>query len=286
MESHHAPRLESLATRARLLHTLHRGAQPLLLANAWDVASARLAARAGAAAIATTSSGVAWSLGAPDGDRLARDAAIALVGRIAAAVPLPVTADLESGYAVDAAGVRETIGLALAAGAAGVNLEDSSHDPAEPLRPVAEQAERLAAARAAADAAGVPLFVNARVDVFLRRPGAHPALLDATLERGRAYLAAGADGVFVPGVTDPALVRELTTALPAPVNLLVGPGAPPVAELAAAGAARLSLGSAVAQAAYATAARAAGEFLTTGGYQPLTPALDYGDLNALLADDD
>ncbi|KAB8167862.1 isocitrate lyase/phosphoenolpyruvate mutase family protein [Streptomyces sp. 3MP-14] len=280
----HAPHPTDLATRARLLHTLHRGARPLLLANAWDALSARLAARAGAAAIATTSSGVAWSLGAPDGDRLARADAVALVARVASAVELPVTADIESGFAPDAAGVGETVAEVLAAGAVGVNLEDSSHGGPQPLRPAGEQAERLAAARAAAEAAAVPLFLNARVDVFLRHRGAATALVDEALARGRAYLAAGADGVFVPGVTDPELVRTLADGLDAPLNVLAGPGAPDVAALTAAGAARISLGSAIAQAAYGLAARATEEFLAAGTYGALTGALDYGGLNSLMSE--
>lgn len=278
-----APHTEDLATRARLLHTLHRGAQPLLLANAWDALSARLFARAGAAAIATTSSGVAWSLGAADGDRLGRAEAVALVARVASAVDLPVTADIESGFAPDAAGVGETVAQVLAAGAVGVNLEDSAHGGPEPLRPVAEAAERVAAARAAADAAAVPLFLNARVDVFLRTAGTTTTLVGEALERGRACLAAGADGIFVPGVTDPDVVRTLADGLDAPLNVLAGPGAPDVAALAAAGAARVSLGSAIAQAAYGLAARATEEFLTAGTYGALAGPLDYGDLNSLMA---
>ncbi|SOD64255.1 2-Methylisocitrate lyase, PEP mutase family [Streptomyces zhaozhouensis] len=276
------PPTEELATRARLLATLHGGAQPLLLPNAWDALSARLVVRAGAAAVATTSSGVAWSLGLPDGDRLGREAAVAVVARVASAVDVPVTADIESGFAADAAGVGETVARVLAAGAVGVNLEDGAYGGPDPLRPVEEAAERLASARAAADAAAVPLFVNARVDVFLRTRGATTALVGETLERGRAYRAAGADGIFVPGVTDPELVRTLADGLDAPLNVLAGPGAPDVATLAAAGAARISVGSGIAQAAYGLAERAAEELLTSGTYRAQAGALDYGDLNSLM----
>ncbi|TDC23986.1 isocitrate lyase/phosphoenolpyruvate mutase family protein [Streptomyces sp. 8K308] len=279
--------MEELAARARLLRDLHDGATPLVLPNAWDVASARVVAAAGAAAIATTSSGVAWSLGAPDGDRLDRRLAVELVGRIAGAVTPPVTADIEAGFAGDAAGVEETVRLVIEAGAAGVNIEDSHHGGPTPLRPVEEQAARLAAARAAGEATGVPVFVNARVDVFLRADADRPRAesLREALDRGRAYVAAGADGVFVPGVTDLDTVAELAAGLAVPLNVMVGPGAPSVAELAAAGAARISVGSGLAQVAYAAVDHATRELLDAGTYA----RLDSGDwsfrrLNALLND--
>jgi 2-methylisocitrate lyase-like PEP mutase family enzyme len=215
---------------------------------------------------------------------------------VADAVAVPVTADIESGFAEDADGVGETVRGVLAAGAVGVNLEDTHHHGGpERLRPVADQAERIAAARRAADAAGVPLFLNARVDTFLRGAGAGAGadggaapgeLLRATRERAAAYLAAGADGIFVPGVTDPALIAALADAIDAPLNVLAGPGAPPVAELAAAGAARISVGSAIADAAYALADRAARELLTAGTYEALAARLGFGPLNSLMETDD
>jgi 2-methylisocitrate lyase-like PEP mutase family enzyme len=259
--------------RARHFHALHTRQEPLVLPNAWDAASARLVAAAGAAAVATTSSGVAWSLGAPDGDNLDRELALGLVRRVAAAVDVPVTADIESGFGADAAGVGDTVRRVIEAGAVGVNLEDTHHRGPDPLRPVAEQAARLAAAFAAGEAAGVPVFVNARVDGFLRFRG-RPVeeLVRETLQRAEAYLAAGAHGIFVPGVTDLALVAELADGLDAPLNVLAGPGAPAVADLAAAGAARVSVGSGLAQAAYAAADRAARELLATGTYAALVGA--------------
>ncbi|RKN37919.1 isocitrate lyase/PEP mutase family protein [Streptomyces hoynatensis] len=273
-----------LSARARLFHALHQGPAPLVLPNAWDAASARIVQAAGAAAVATTSSGVAWSLGAPDGDRLARDLALGLVARVAAAVEVPVTADVESGFAEDPAGVGETVRAVVEAGAVGVNLEDSHHGGPVPLRAVTDQAERLAAARKAGEALGVPVFVNARVDVFLRgRELPRPEAVRETLTRAAAYLAAGADGVFVPGVTEPALVAELAAGLDAPLNVLAGPGAPPVAELAAAGARRISVGSGLAQAAYSLADRAARELLTAGTYTELAGAHGSRRLNELMS---
>ncbi|MET7889649.1 isocitrate lyase/PEP mutase family protein [Streptomyces mirabilis] len=275
---------------ALAFRALHIPGRPLVLPNAWDTASARLVEEAGAAAVATTSAGLAWDLGTADGDRLDRDRALGAVARVAAAVRVPVSADIESGHAQDAAGVGDTIRAVLAAGAVGVNIEDALYegegDDGEgvgdggrgPLRPVAEQAERIAAARAAADAAGVPLFINARIDTVLRGAGG----VEETLERAAAFLAAGADGIFVPGAVDPGTVKSLVAGVEGPLNVLVGPGAPSVAELAALGVARISTGSSIAQAAHAVVRRAARELLSAGTYDSLTGGLDYAELNTLL----
>ena len=268
--------------KARHFRALHEGGPVLALANAWDVASARLVEQAGGQAVATTSAGVAWSLGAPDGDRLARDRALDLIARVVAAVDVPVTADIESGFASTPEGVAETIRCVLAAGAVGVNIEDVSYSAPTPLRPAAEQAARIEAARAAADDAEVPMFVNARIDVFLREVGEPRSRLAATLDRAATYLAAGADGIFVPGLVDPATISTLVAEIPAPLNILAGPGAPPIGELGALGVARVSLGSALAEAAYGLVRRATEELLRTGGYTELDGALDYGEVNALL----
>lgn len=263
------------ASRFRALHT---PGTPLVLVNAWDVASARIVEAAGAHAVATTSAGVAWSLGAPDGDALARDLATALVRRVVDGVSVPVTADIEAGYGATPDEVGGTVRAVLAAGAVGVNIEDGLAD-APALRDVADQCARLAAARAAADEVGVPLYVNARIDTFLRGLGG-PA---ETLSRADAYLAAGADGIFVPGLSDPETIAKLVGEIPAPVNVLAGPGSPSVAELATLGVARVSLGSSVAEAAYGVARRAAEEAYGTGTYQALADTLDYGTINALMS---
>jgi len=247
----------------------------MLLPNAWDVASARVIADAGAAAIATTSAGVAWSLGFGDGGHLDRQRALEVIARIVAAVGVPVTADIEDGFGDEPGEVAETIEGVLEAGAVGVNLEDS-------LRPVARQAERIAAARSAADALGVPLFLNARIDTH-RLPGADGATWrHETLTRAAAYVDAGADGVFVLGALDAASVTTLVDAVPVPVNVLIGPRTLPVPDLAKAGAARISAGSSIAEAAYGLAARAARELLADGTAQALAGGLDYAALNALL----
>ncbi|MFI5879831.1 isocitrate lyase/phosphoenolpyruvate mutase family protein [Streptomyces sp. NPDC051554] len=269
----------TLRDRALAFRALHVPGRPLILPNAWDAASARIVEDAGVSAVATTSAGLAWALGVADGDRLDRERALEAVARITATVAVPVSADIESGFAKDAAGVADTVRAVLAAGAVGVNIEDALYGGEGVLRPVAEQAERIAAAREAADAESVPLFVNARIDTFLRDAGG----VDATLERAAAFRAAGADGIFVPGAVEPGTVKELADGIDAPLNVLVGPGAPPVAELAALGVARVSAGSSVALAAYAVVRRAARELLDTGTYGAQTGGLGYGELNSLLA---
>lgn len=258
----------------KLFHSLHTSGQPVVLVNAWDAASARIAEAAGATAIATTSAGVAWSLGAADGDALGRDLAVDLVKRIVATVSVPVTADIESGYGTTPADVATTVRHVVAAGAAGVNIEDANHAGPAKLRDVDDQCARLAAAREA----GAQLFVNARIDTYLRGAGG----VEETVARATAYLAAGADGVFVPGVTDPGTIEALVTAIPAPLNILAGPGALSVPELAELGVARVSLGSAVAQTAYAVVQRATEEALGAGTYTALADSLDFGTLNTLM----
>jgi 2-methylisocitrate lyase-like PEP mutase family enzyme len=239
----------------------HLTGAPLVLPNAWDAASARIIERAGAEAVATTSAGVAWSLGVPDGDRLDADEAVAAVARIVRAVDVPVTADIESGYG----DVARTVRLVRDAGAVGINLEDGPS--AAP--------ERIAAARAA----GGDLFVNARIDTFLLAAGG----VDETVARAKAYLDAGADGVFVPGVYDREVIAELVSRIPAPLNVMAGPGAPSVTELAELGVRRVSVGAAIAAAAYSLVATAASEILENGTYDKSDATLTHGDLNAYFA---
>jgi 2-methylisocitrate lyase-like PEP mutase family enzyme len=209
---------------------------------------------------------------------------LALIARVAAAVHVPVTADIEEGFGATPAQVAETIRGVLAAGAVGVNIEDSLHVPSRsgPLRSAEDQAERIAAAREAAESAGVPLFINARLDTYLRSEGDADGLLDATLARAAAYVAAGASGIFVPGVVDPKTVSALVDGIEAPLNVLTGPGAPPIPQLAAVGVARISLGSSIASAAYGLVQRAAREAFTAGTYEAISDPLAYSALNSLL----
>jgi methylisocitrate lyase len=228
---------------ARLFHSLHVPGQPLVLFNAWDAGSARAVADAGAQAIATGSWSVAAANGFADGEQLPLALAMDNLHRIVAAVALPVTVDLESGYGDAPAAVAATVAAALAAGAIGCNLEDSF--PADgSLRDAADQAARLTAARRAADAAGVAFFINARTDVFFQAPAAahDVAMVDTALARARAYADAGASGVFVPGLVDEQLIARVVAGSPLPVNVMAMVGGPVRSRLAQLGVARISHG--------------------------------------------
>jgi 2-methylisocitrate lyase-like PEP mutase family enzyme len=249
--------------RAAELRRLHEAAELLVLVNVWDAASARTVASApGCRAVATASWSIAAAHGVADGDLPPADM-LAAVGRIAAAVDLPLTADLEDGYG-DAG---ETVAAAIAAGAVGCNLEDGTGDPDAPLRSTVEHSARVAAARAAGEAAGVPLVVNARTDVFLAAAGPPADRLGAAIERGRAYRAAGADCIFVPGVADAAAIERLVGDMGAPVSVLATPQGPPLAELQRLGVARVSFGPGPMGVAMAALRRAA-EALHAGGALP------------------
>jgi len=254
-----------------------------VLPNAWDAGSAAMIAAAGAPAIATTSAGVSWSLGRPDGQNLTRAEMTAVVARIAAAVHLPVTADIEGGYGGDPDAVAATVTAVIGAGAVGINLEDSGAHGGGLFTP-ADQAARLAAARAAAAAAGLPeLVINARTDVFLFGIGEPGGRLDDVIGRAAAYAPAGADCLFVPGLLDLDVLGVLTGKVALPVNVMAGPGAPDVAALRAAGVRRVSLGQAITQAAYTLARRAAAEALTAGTYDTIAAAASFGEINGAFA---
>ena len=215
----------------------------MVLFNIWDAGTARAAARAGVKAIATGSWSVAAAHGHEDGEQLPFALALANLERIVVAVELPVSVDLESGYGATSRAVAEAVAAVLRAGAVGFNLEDqiSGRDG---LYPIAEQSSRVAAARRASDEGGVPVFLNARTDLFLNAdPSAHDAaLLDAALARADAYASAGADGFFVPGLRGESLIEELCRRSPLPVNIMLQPGSPTPARLAALGVARISHG--------------------------------------------
>ena len=234
-----------LVQQAERLRALHHGPAPLVLPNVWDVASALAVERAGASAIATTSSGVAASLGFPDGEAIPAGEMLAAIARIAAAVSLPVTADLEAGYGLDPAAIVDGL---LAADAVGLNLEDTDRagDPGK-LTETDVQARRIAAIRRAATDRGVPVVINARIDTFLRGSGSTAVRVDEAIQRGRAYLAAGADCVFPIILTDEDAIGRIVRELEAPVNVLFVPGGPPLARLAELGVRRVSVGGGLAR---------------------------------------
>lgn len=269
---------ESQHAKAATLRSLHEDGI-FVLPNAWDAGSAAMIAAAGATVIATTSAGVSWSLGRPDGQNLSREEAVDAIARIAATVGLPVTADVEGGYGPAPDAVAATVTAVIGAGVVGINLEDSGA-PGGGLFDAAAQAGRIRAARAAAAAAGLPeLVINARTDVFLFAIGEPEGRLDDVLARASAYAEAGADSLFVPGLLDLGTLAELTRKVSLPVNVMAGPGAPDVAALRAAGVRRVSLGQAVTQAAYTLARKAAAEALSSGTYDAIAGADSFGDIN-------
>ena len=226
--------------KARIFASLHRPGTPLILFNAWDPGSARAVADAGAKAVATGSWSVAAAFGFEDGEKLPLDLAIDNLKRITAAVALPVTIDLEGGYGLAPAEVGATAAKAIGGGAVGCNLQ---------------------AIRTAADAAGIPFFVNARTDLFLQAgPGEHGALVGSAVDRACAYAEAGASGMFVPGLADEGLIATICSRSPLPVNVMASSATPPARRLAQLGVARISHGPGpyrIAMRALAEAARAA-----------------------------
>jgi len=275
------PTQSDLADRLRALHVPGR---PLLLPNAWDVASARLVEQAGYPAVATTSAGVAWSLGFPDGELISRYEMLAVIERVTRAVRVPVTADLEAGYGPTPRDAADTARGAVNAGAVGFNFEDSTSDETHRLLDAAAQAERVAAARAAADATGVRLVINARTDVFLLGVGAPETRLEETVRRLAAYRDAGADCLFAPGVTDRDTIAALVRELHAPVNVLAAPASPTVADLAALGVARISLGGGVMRVALARTRDLLRDLLASGNLGAIMGAgMTHAELQKLMA---
>jgi 2-methylisocitrate lyase-like PEP mutase family enzyme len=264
---------ETQRARAIRFRALHQRPGILVLVNAWDPASACIFEKAGCTAIATSSAGVAASLGFADED-IPVSVMLEAVARIAAAVSLPVSADMEAGFGDTAGKVVETAKAVLQAGGIGMNLEDAAGDPALHV-------EKVQAVRHAADAAGIPLVINARTDVYLRQLGDPAGRFDEAVRRSNAYRKAGADCLFVPGVRDAATIGRLTGAIDGPVNILAVPGAPPVAELQRLGVRRVSVGSGAMRATLALAARIARELLDAGTYTSLIDAIPYADVNRL-----
>jgi 2-methylisocitrate lyase-like PEP mutase family enzyme len=224
---------------------------------------------------------VAWSLGRGDGQQLTRDEMVAAVRRITSAVSVPVTADIEGGYGPDPQSVATTVEAVLSARAVGINLEDSGASSGG-LFGIEEQAARIRAAREAAAQAGLAdLVINARTDVYLFQIGVEEGRLADVLARAAAYADAGADGLFVPGLTDLGVLEKLVVGSGLPVNVMAGPGGPSVADYASVGVRRVSVGTAVSQAAYSLARNTAEEILQKGTFTRLEGALDFGRINSL-----
>lgn len=263
------------AATAQAFRRLHHGPDLLVLANAWDAGSARLIESLGAAAVATTSAGVAWAQGFPDGDALPVAALVATVNAIARVLRVPLSVDVEGGYAADPAAFAAVVAAVAEAGAVGINVEDGAGSP-ELL------CAKIAHAKQAAARVGVDLFVNARTDVYLRGLAPPAERMAETLARAERYRAAGADGIFVPGLAEAGEIRAIAAAVRLPLNVMGWPGLPPAAELAGLGVRRLSAGSAIAQLVLGRAAQVAADFLRDGVSDPLSDgAMPYPALNAL-----
>ena len=271
------------AKKAEQLQKLHRGPKILVMANAWDVISARMVEDLGFPAVATTSSGVAAALGYPDGQRIPRSEMLDMVGRIARALNVPVTADLEAGYGETAAELAELAREAVAAGVVGLNLEDVTGDDESSQVEIKFQVEKIGTMREASAAAGVPLVINARTDVYLMPIGPAETRFERTVERLRAYAAAGAGCVFAPGVRDRETIEKLVKAIDAPLNILLQPGGAPLAELEKLGVARASIGSGTARVALGAAKRMCEGLLAHEDHSKLLEgAMSWDEVNRLL----
>ena len=272
-----------LNAKADAFRSMHHGPPTLILPNAWDAVTARLFVKAGARAIATTSAGIAATLGYADGQNVPRELMVEAVARITRVVDVPVTADIESGYADSTKELRESIRAVMNAGAIGFNLEDATGDSRRPLVALEQQIERIRAAREAADNMSIRVVINARTDVYLAKVGEPGTRFAETVRRLNAYRQAGADCLFVPGVTDMPTLTQLVRSVPSPLNVLAGPGMPPVADLQHIGIARLSVGSAIMRATLAVARYAADELLQKGTYHTfLDRNIPYSEVNELM----
>ncbi len=268
--------------KAASFRVLHSGREILLLPNVWDVASARLIEESGFKAAATSSAGIAFSLGYPDGQRISREQMLAVIARIAKAVRVPVTADVEAGYGKTPEDAGRTARAVVEAGAVGMNLEDAMGDSPSVLVELPLQLEKIRAVREMASRLRVPLVLNARTDMYLLQIGDPAERYDETVRRLSAFREAGADCVFAPGLRDAPAIGRLVADLKCPINILAGPGSPSVPELSKLGVARVSLGSATMRATVGCLRRIAQELKATGTYSNLQDAPSHAEMNRMM----
>jgi 2-methylisocitrate lyase-like PEP mutase family enzyme len=276
-----APDLEQ-KKKAEAFRAMHHGPDPLLLVNVWDVASARIVEEAGFPAIATTSAGIAFARGFPDGEKIHPDRMFAAIAQIAGAVKVPVTGDVEAGYGDSPERAFRTARNIIFGGAVGMNFEDATGDSEHPLADLSLQLERIRSIREAAAQYDLALVLNARTDVYLLQVGDPAKRYDETVRRLSAFRDAGADCVFAPGIRDLETIRRLVVDLNCPVNILAGPGSPSVSELAALGVKRISLGSSPMRAALGLLRRLANELKSAGTYAAMDGAPSHAEINALM----
>jgi 2-methylisocitrate lyase-like PEP mutase family enzyme len=270
------------ASKADTLRRLHVEGPMLVLPNAWDAGSARIFVEAGFPALATTSAGIAFSLGLPDGERISRDEMLAAVSRITRRISVPITADMEAGYGQTPDAVAETVRRVIDAGAVGMNLEDRMEEKHLIDFPLA--VERVRAVRKAADATGVRLVLNARTDAFEAPEIPRDKRLAEAVRRGNAFREAGADSVFVPFVGDRGTIEQLVQQIRAPLNILGTPNAPTLKEMAALGVRRVTFGSAPMRATLGLVRRMAREWREKGTYGTLEAyGIPFAELQKLFA---
>lgn len=262
---------------SQLFRNLHRGPGLLLLPNAWDAGSARLIESLGAQAIATTSAGLAWSRGYPDGNALPEDQLIAAIRDIARVIRVPLTVDIEAGYSGDPAAVARLVARVLAAGVVGINIEDGERSPDLLCKKIAAIRDHVAHA-------GADVFINTRTDVHLRGIARGEAATEEVIRRAALYRAAGCDGLFVPGLATADAVAAISAAIaPMPLNIMVVPNLPSMDTLEKSGVRRLSAGSSIAQAAIGRTSHLVSSFLAGTMSGMFDASADYGAVNRLFA---
>ncbi len=270
--------------KAEVFLKLHSGGRILVLPNAWDVVSARILEDLGYPAIATTSAGVAAVLGYPDGQHVHRDEMLESVQRIARAVHVPLTADMESGYGDSPEEVAETATAVLQAGAVGMNLEDVVDEAENSQVELPLQVEKIKAIRGASTSFGVHLVLNARTDIYLNHIGDPETAYERTVARLNAYRHGGADCLFAPGVGDQEIIAKVVAEVDGPLNILISPGCPTLKELQRIGVARATTGSSAMRATLGLLRRIGKELMDSGEHASLFEgAIPYAEVNQILA---
>jgi 2-methylisocitrate lyase-like PEP mutase family enzyme len=267
--------VEDGSNLAKTFRDLHNPPSLLILPNAWDAGSARIFEDTGAKAIATTSAGVAWALGYPDGNALPVEKLATVVASIRDAIRVPLSVDVEGGYTDEPKKVAEKLKPIIEAGAVGINIEDGEGTP-DLLVLKIEQVRKTA------DSVGVKLFINARTDVYLNDVGTPESRMDETISRAARYRAAGADGIFVPGLCESAAIKAIVPEVKIPVNVMAWPDLPSANELSKLGVCRLSSGQTIPQVLWNHAAELAKKFLETGDSRVVTNGgMGYSKLQSL-----
>ena len=269
-------------SKAKSFRAMHSAAEPLLLVNVWDIASARIVEELGFPALATTSAGIAFAQGYPDGQKIPAERMLSAIAKIASAVKVPVTADVEAGYGDKPENAARTAREVITAGAIGMNFEDATGDPRHPLADLSLQVERIHAIREAAKKLEVALVLNARTDVYLLQVGEAAKRYDETVIRLRAFREGGANCVFAPGLRDAKTIGRLVADLNCPLNILAVPGSPSVSELAAIGVKRISLGSGPMRASLGHLQRLAQEVMRDGTYAAMENAPLHAEMNEMM----